>query len=168
MAGSRKVNRKEPEDYAKNWYWLPWSFESVQNLLIDLGKEHKQVILYGETFGNVQFLKYNRDNAIDFRAFDLFIDGTWVDYDEFKNICDSYGVPTVPLLARIPFSLEKVRELSEGQTMLNEATHIREGVVVKPVKERVDYETLRGRRVILKYVSDTYLLKNSDKDTTDI
>ena len=62
--------------------------------------------------------------------------------------------------------MDLVRELAAGKTTLA-GKHIREGVVVKPEKERKDP---RIGRVVLKYLSDAYLLndKLTDADTTDL
>jgi len=166
QAGSRKHNRKEPENYITSLYWYAWSVPEIQAMMEQLGKIYKQIILYGEVFGPVQFLKYNSAHKLDFAAFDLYIDGKFVDYDFFKINCNAYNVKTVPEVARINYSLEEVAKYSEGKTLMNNADHIREGVVVRPVKERMHSKI---GRVILKYVSDTYLLgKSSKKDTTDI
>jgi hypothetical protein len=62
----------------------------------------------------------------------------------------------VPLVAEVPFSLDRVRRLSNGDTLVPGASgsNIREGVVVKPRTERTDPTV---GRVILKYLSDEYL-----------
>ena len=166
-AGSRKHMRKPPEDYSTSFYWYPWSRPEIVRMMEALGKEHKQVVVYGETFGKVQNLKYNVPNGIDFRVFDMIIEGEWVNYDDCVAYCEEYGVRMVPLIARIPYDLDKIAEFSEGTTRVNGADHMREGVVVKPVVERRD---LKVGRVILKYVSDTYLMsKHGDKnDNTDV
>jgi len=165
-AGSRRLMRKEPEDYSTSWYWYAWSLPEIKAMMEDLAKNHKQVILYGEVFGPVQFLKYNTANKLDIRVFDLFIDGKFVDYDVFISLCQNFSVKHVPIVARIPYNLKEVAKFSEGQTLVNDAQHIREGVVVKPIKER---NHPKIGRCILKYVSDTYLLgKSAKKDTTDV
>jgi len=165
-SGSRKHNRKEPEDYTTSWYWYAWSVPEIREMMEKLGELYKQVILYGEVFGPVQFLKYNSAQKLDFAAFDLYIDGKFIYYDFFKANCDAYNVKTVPEVARIRYSLEEVAKYSEGKTLINNAEHIREGVVARPMEERSHPKI---GRVILKYVSDTYLLgKSAKKDTTDV
>jgi RNA ligase (TIGR02306 family) len=91
MAGSHGLRRKSPAEnlnimateddvhkaYGQNTYWYPLSLQPVRNLLLGLASyEHKQVILFGEVYGNVQ-KKYNYGikNGIGFRAFDLL--GRW-------------------------------------------------------------------------------------------
>ncbi len=69
------------------------------------------------------------------------------------------------VLATIPFSLDAIRCYSEGKTQLMaKDAHIREGVVVRPLRECNDP---RVGRVILKYISDSYLF-GEKSDYTDM
>jgi RNA ligase (TIGR02306 family) len=167
-AGSHKHLRKEmaPEDMVVNWYWYPWTVPAISEMIEALGKDHKQVIVYGETFGPVQFLKYNSAGKLDFCVFDIMLDFEFVNYDRMMEFCNQYGVKTVPLVARISYSLEAVKGHSEGNTLINGANHMREGVVVRPIVERKDPKI---GRVVLKYVSDSYLFnkKATSTDNTD-
>ena len=171
MAGSKGVRRKmppEPEHRAMNTYWLPTTLPGVAEMVEELSRQHRQVILFGEVFGSgVQDLHYGHKGTFGFRAFDLFLDGKYASVDEFLSLCARHGVETVPALYRGPFSLEKVRELSAGNTSLTEdAAHIREGVVVKPIVERTDPKV---GRLALKYIGDQYLFsKSADRDTHDV
>lgn len=161
MAGSRGLRRKEPEDYTRNTYWFPWTLAPVAQLLNALGAQHEQVILFGEVYGQgVQSFRYGRSD-IGFRAFDLLVDGRYLDYERFLATCGEHGVEVVPELARIPYSLEAVKPFASGRAFAGD--HIREGVVVKPLVERTDPEI---GRVILKYISDDYLL-GAHEDFTD-
>jgi RNA ligase (TIGR02306 family) len=161
MAGSKGLRRREPEDYTRNTYWFPWSLAPVAQLLDVLGAQHEQVILFGEVYGQgVQSFKYGRTD-LGFRAFDLLVDGHYLDYEPFLARCEGHGVEVAPELARIPYSLEAVRPLASGRAFAGD--HIREGVVVKPLVERTDP---RIGRVILKYISDEYLL-GAHEDFTD-
>jgi RNA ligase (TIGR02306 family) len=168
VAGSKGMRRKRPSDenIGNNLYWSPFTLESVKSLLYDVSNmylsEIKQIILFGEIYGpSVQSLHYGMSKSKPgYRAFDLLIDGKYADYDEFIRLCEKHGVPTVPLVYRGPFDINKIKELSNGNTLMGVENHIREGVVVKPVHERTDPKV---GRVILKYVSDTYLFgSNSD------
>lgn len=168
MAGSKQLRRKRPvEDrFASNTYWFPLSLEPVRTLLEELGRDHRQIILFGEVYGSkIQSFHYGLRGSIGFRAFDLLLDGHYMDWPDFLALCARYGVETVPVLATIPFDLAEVKRYSEGKTQLMEQdAHIREGVVVRPVRERHDP---RVGRVILKYVSDSYLF-GEKSDYTDI
>jgi RNA ligase (TIGR02306 family) len=169
MAGSRTLRRREPEDpntIVANTYWFPHSLIGVKNLLTDLQSQgHKQAVLYGEVYGQgIQAYTYGA-KRMNFRAFDLMLDGKYVDYPIFKVLCDRHQVEQVPLVYEGAFSLEVIREFSDGDSLIG-GTHGREGVVVKPMLERDDP---KFGRVILKYIGDRYLFgKVAEQDTTDI
>lgn len=165
MAGSMSVRRRRPERLADSLYWQPLALPGVENLLRDFGQAHRQVILFGEVFGSkIQSLNYGQVGTLGFRAFDLMRDGKYVDAADFEAACARFGVPTVPALYRGPYSLTGVKALSEGNTTLG-ADHIREGVVVKPARERVDPKV---GRVCLKYIGDPYLLAKGVTDSSDV
>ncbi|MCU0490717.1 MAG: RNA ligase (ATP) [Chloroflexaceae bacterium] len=169
MAGSKGLRRVRPENdrFAHNTYWFPWSLEPVQAMLTALAARHRQVMLFGEVFGgSVQSLGYGvARGQMQFRAFDLLLDGRYADWPDFTAWCANYGVAVVPELSSMPFSLEAVKRLSGGTTtLMGENAHIREGVVVRPLRERTDP---RVGRVILKYVSDAYLFGDAS-DYTDV
>jgi len=168
MAGSKQIRRKRPAEMASDLYWFPWTLAGARELLreVTLGpRGAKQAILFGEVFGRVQSLRYGLVNALAFRAFDLLIDGKYVDSDEFKSLCEQFGIDVVPSVFEGPFDLQTIRDLSDGPSLISGADHIREGVVVKPVKERTDPKI---GRVILKYIGDTYLFGESISDTQDV
>ncbi|MCP4662668.1 MAG: RNA ligase (ATP) [bacterium] len=169
LAGSHGLQRKrpEPEKLATNTYWFPATLSPVMSLLEELNQRHRQVILYGEIYGSrVQKLHYGQRAGLGFAAFDLYVDDHYVDYDEFKALCDQHGVATVPILGRGEYSLDFVKSLSQGKTTLPDK-HIREGVVVKPVTERLNPKI---GRLVLKYLNDDYLLndKLTAADATDM
>ena len=156
MAGSHRMQRKEVDDITANPYWFPWSIKGVEEFLT----ESPNTILFGETFGpKIQNLTYGL-KRLSFAAFDIWKKGHYLNYQEFLTICYHYGIPTVPLLGYTTFSLEIIKRLSKGNTMLG-ADHVREGIVIRPDTERNDPKV---GRVILKYINDDYLFK---KDTTD-
>jgi hypothetical protein len=68
-------------------------------------------------------------------------------------------IPTVPVLYSGPWNKELV-SLAEGPTTINNAGHVREGFVIKTVKE--SWSPVVHRR-ILKYVGTGYLLRKEDK-----
>lgn len=168
MAGSKQVRRKRPEEdrFVSNTYWFPLSLEPVRTLLETLGRDHRQVLLFGEVYGSkIQSFHYGLHGVVGFRAFDLLLDGHYLDWPDFLEICARYGVETVPVLATLSFDLTEVRRFSEGKTrLMQQDAHIREGVVVRPQRERHDP---RLGRVILKYVSDSYLF-GEKSDYTDV
>lgn len=169
MAGSRTLRRKEPEDpdtMVANTYWFPHTLPGVKHLLKELQSQgYKQAILYGEVYGqSIQAYSYG-ERKINFRAFDLMLEGKYVDYATFKSLCDRHQVEQVPLVYEGAFSLDVIKFHSDGDSLVG-GNHGREGVVVKPIVEREHFKT---GRVILKYIGDRYLFgKVSEQDTTDV
>lgn len=112
-------------------------------------------ILYGEVFGNVQSLKYGAGpGEVFFRAFDVLHNGVWREWDDWTT--GMLPSQVVPVVYRGPFDFDKLVSLSDGQSMIPAAPHIREGIVVRPIPERT-HEHLG--RVHLKLVSNSYLEK---------
>jgi len=175
-SGSHKVKRKRPEteeELKTNTYWYPFSVLEVKNLLTTTIEDPKykvknNITLYDEIYGKVRgghkSLHYGKQNSLNLAAFDIKIDGNYVDYDHFKSLCDEFNVPTVPIVAITEFSIEKMKELSRGKSILaakNGVDHMREGIVIRPLKERRDRI---GNRVILKMLNDDYLILKNKRE----
>lgn len=186
VAGSMEVRRKRPtktaagdptgaivvdceldsDEAKRSTYWFPFSIQGVYALLNDM-RPYSSAVLYGEVYGgSIQSLDYGvaKGKGLGFRVFGLRLGGKFVDWDKLAEICQRYGVETVPVLWRGPFSMVKAKELADGKSMM--AGHIREGTVCYPVKER---EHPKIGRAILKYIGTEYeLSKHKDADTKDV
>lgn len=157
LAGSRTMQRKNAENSV---YWFPWTIPAVAAAMDRLwARASTMVAMYGEVYGKVQSLRYGLPNGIAYAAFDVMIDGRYIDAEDLRLVLGD-DVPTVPVLAEtMPYSLSAVADLSKGRSTMPSADHIREGVVVRPMRERWNEKT---GRVILKYVSDDYLTGDFD------
>lgn len=168
MAGSMRLRRKRPADdrQAGSISWFPFTIEPLRRLLEELGRTHRQVILFGEISGRkIRSLHYGFSTTIGFRVFDLLLGGCYVDWPDFLTLCARSGGETLPVLTTLAFDLRDVRRYSEGKTRLMTVdAHMREGVVVRPLRERTDP---RVGRVIVKYISDSYLF-GEKSDYTEI
>lgn len=160
QAGSNKLRRKEGEG-------LYWSFftDEVKGLLQCLYYHYVDVdvILFGEIYGpGVQDMQYGETEK-KFRAFDCSINGKYLDKTILWQICEEYGVETVPLLYEGPFSKEAVAEHTDGKSTFPVTGKFkgREGIVITPLTERLDH---RGNRVIAKSVSVDYLNRRGAED----
>lgn len=112
--------------------------------------------LHGEILG-VQKLRYGfTPSNPGFAAFDIADpDGNYVDPQDFINITNTFNIQRMPLIYNGPWlGLDKMAEYAEGKTFINNADHIREGVVISPKQERWNEEV---GRVKLKIVSFKYL-----------
>jgi RNA ligase (TIGR02306 family) len=158
------------EAWKSNSVWFPWTIPSVKNMMNVLKDRFnaKVIILFGEVFGgSIQNLSYGvaKGKGFGFRAFDLKVDCKYIDYNIFCELCSEFGVDIAPILYKGSFSISKVKELAKGNTTVCDATHIREGVVISPVVERMDSKI---GRVKLKYINDDYLFSKGITDCKDI
>ena len=120
-------------------------------------------IVYGEIYGDGIQKNYKYGcgpNEHKLVIFDLMWNGLYIGHDSLINYCKNKNLDIVPELYRGPFNVEKVRELTKGDSVLFPLQTIREGVVIKPIYEQRSYI---GRK-ILKFVSDEYLLRKGNTD----
>lgn len=123
------------------------------------------VILYGETFGKNIQSNYDYgvpEGKVGYACYDVMRDGVYLDRDDFVAYCTKHEIPTVPELYRGPFSeaiIEKIRNANDHE--LDKKVPTREGIVIKPVKER---SVPSCGRLVLKALSDKYLLDKSNSD----
>ena len=117
--------------------------------------------ILGEIYGKgVQDMQYDTTEP-EFRVFDVFYGSVGLGYylnNKMARVMVNFD--WVPVLYEGPFDKETILSVTKGTSEI--ATHIREGVVVKPLIERK--ETDLGR-VILKSVSDEYLLRKNKNAT---
>lgn len=152
--GSRTTYKKEGT--GSMWWAVAERYELAR--LAD----HEGIALFGEVYGQVQDLKYGCDDhrlvlfdAMDYRA------RRWLDYDAFRTLASSLGLPVAPELYRGPWSdaeWETYRALAEGPTVIGAGVHVREGWVLRPTTERFD---ARLGRVQMKLVGEGYLTRKS-------
>jgi len=119
------------------------------------------VYLFGEIFGaGIQDLTYG-GIAPSFRLFDIYIgnpsEGRYLDPLEMRAIASFLGLETVPVLYIGKYSKTVVAEHTDGNDTIS-GSHMREGIVIKPMVERRD--TTIGR-VFLKSVSEKYILRKN-------
>lgn len=165
--GSRNVQLqdkpKEPTFYSENLYAKIVKQYHLKDLL------PKGYTLYGEIYGDGIQKGYTygcEPGEHKLICFDIKT-GTsemghenYVDFCEMKGFCEDHGLDVVPTIYEGPFDPELLKDISDGPSVLCPDQKVREGVVIKPIKEEIGHY---GRKV-LKYINDEYLLK---KDNTD-
>lgn len=166
--GAQGICFRSGERSEGNVYIRALRKNNVFNILREtIGDRNEPVFVFGEVFGTgVQDLSYG-EKELEFRVFNMAsgyrANLTWWNYDSVKTYTDSFGLKMVPLVYRGPFSKEVMLQHTAGlETVSGNKTHMREGIVITPVKERRD-PTLG--RVILKSVSETYLLRKTANAT---
>jgi RNA ligase (TIGR02306 family) len=137
-----------------------WSrVAEIEGLAEKLARVCPGVAIYGEVYGKVQNLHYGKTgaNLVAFDALDIDT-RRWLDHDEFIDLAERLGLPRVPELYRGTWSPD-LSCFAEGDSPLadfNGERHVREGWVVKPVRERSHPEL---GRVILKLHGEGYLTR---------
>jgi RNA ligase (TIGR02306 family) len=138
-----------------NLWW-----QSIKGLdLEDKLQYYPNLALFGEVYGQVGGMDYgvtrnSGTRLVLFDAMDL-VTRRWFDVDEFLDFCQKLALPVVPTLYRGPW-IPSLTQLADGMTTLG-GHHIREGIVIKPVKERFCEEL--GGRCFLKLPGEKYLEK---------
>jgi RNA ligase (TIGR02306 family) len=152
-AGSR--NEVKKEDPATFW----WQVAAALGLA-DRLKAFPKTIFFGEVYGKgVQDLAYGLQDR-DFIVFDTFDVATmrWNNWQVTQDLARLVGLKVVPTLYEGPWQgFEAHQALAEGASTV--AGHVREGFVVKPVKERWHS---RVGRVIFKLVGEGYNLRKDE------
>ena len=146
--------------------YFEYGSTAVDNPIIEFRKgKPMPVYILAEIFGKgIQDLAYGRDDD-DLRVFDVFIGepltGRYLDYDEKVFFCEEIiDVAMVPVLYHGPYSKEIADEYCEGMTEIQggKGSCMREGIVITPAFEARHDEI---GRVILKHVSEKYLLRKN-------
>lgn len=146
--------------------WFEYGSRVERNPIKEFRKgKPMPVYILAEIFGKgIQDLAYGQD-ADTLRIFDVFVgepsSGRYLDYDEMVYFCEEIiDVAMVPVLYHGPYSKKIADEYCDGLTVLQECegSCIREGVVIKPAFEARHDEI---GRVILKHVSEKYLLRKN-------
>lgn len=161
MASShRHLRRESPE----STYWKTFD-DKTRALLSEAIEGHSVALIYKEVYGaKIQNLSYGLTHQVADVAFDVCVDGRYLDYSDFAALCERHGVPRAPVMYRGPFDAQKLDALINGpdvRTVVGQGEHILEGVVIKPERERWNAET---GRTALKWITDVYAL---DKNATD-
>lgn len=148
--GSRRNIKRHD---SRNLWWIAAEKYELEKKLC----QFPGVVFYGEIFGCVQDLRYGAQKGNLFLRFFDTARGSYHDFDDFFGICDQLHLPMVPVI-QVGAWNSGLKVLAEGSSLL--ADHVREGFVVRPIKERYDH---RVGRVILKMVGQGYHLRKAKK-----
>lgn len=160
---SHRVLRPNPDN---SFYWRAVRKYDLEEKL----KLFPDYIFYGEIFGpEVQDMGYGIQHGhVNLQFFDIYDvkAGKYLNYEFFRNICIGQGLPVVAEVYRGPYSHEIIDSLKDGPSptatnYMGHVAHFREGVVVRPIIERLDR---RCGRVSLKLVGEEYLLRKNGKE----
>jgi RNA ligase (TIGR02306 family) len=167
---SRTVFKKAPKEGTSGGLW--WDVAERFDLKEKL-KSHPGLILYGELFGNVQDLRYGKENEYAFAAFDCWDTNKnkYLTWDELTSLCLELDVPITPVVGRIVWNTSggiptEIVQMAEGMSLVPGADNIREGIVLRsdmkiPLEGTgVDAEpVILNQRFIYKLVGNGYLTR---------
>jgi len=143
--------------------------EKIDEFLKNIQSSFNEIILFGEIVGKgIQDLHYGFEEPT-FILYDVKVkkDGwfQYLNHDEYILNNDAHAafmlwqIRKAPLLYVGPYSKVKLSLRHGNDTISN--THMREGIVIKPVQERLHLEI---GRVVLKLHSEEYLLRHGATD----
>ncbi|KOX13555.1 RNA ligase (ATP) [Nocardiopsis sp. NRRL B-16309] len=151
-----------------NLYWRAVTAHGVPKAAREIAERYgaARVGVFGEVFGaGVQDLAYGesgRSERPGYAVFDVAMElsgqRVWVDAAELHELLESVGLPAVPRLFEGPYDADALLAAAGGaETWSGRSAHLREGLVVRPARERRS-EVLDGRAIV-KVVSDDYLTR---------
>jgi len=134
------------------WWKTLYTYHTLRAFL----EANEGTVVYGEIYGQVQDLKYGHARGeTSLAIFDILRQGRWLEVDAFCHSCVEFNLPTVPIISlERHYDFHALLDLAEGSSHVPGANHVREGIVVRPLKLRWHPEV---GRVILKIVSNGYL-----------
>lgn len=137
-----------------------WWRAAIQYSLEEKLKNYQDYIFYAETYGNVQDLKYNHDKGkISLVFFDILHKREYVDYMRFIDIMGDLNLPIAPKLYEGCWNVDLLKLAETNSDICPD--QLMEGIVIRPRPER--YHPVI-RRVILKVVSQRYLLRKGGSE----
>lgn len=133
-----------------------WARVAEQYGLREKLQRHVGLVFFGEVYGSgVQDMTYGHTGGkLSLAFFDVFDSrtGDYLSHAAAEALLDGLALPTVPVLYRGPLDVAMLTQLAEEDSVHG---GIREGVVVRPVVERVSMAV----RCACKVVSERYLLR---------
>ena len=158
FCGGHKQCLKEISDDGKRClYWAAMD-NKMRSLLSKFSNNNQNIVVFVEVYGRkIQDMEYGM-NQIGYRAYDMTVNGRYLDYEEKMAAFNEFGIEVAPLLYRGPFSMKKMQEIVDGPTQMCDPKNAgrfngREGIVIRPIKE-VRHPHI-GRK-ILKMISVDY------------
>lgn len=157
--GSRTEWKKE---HAENLWWRAMrNHPGIEQFC----RAFTETVLYAEVYGPVQDLRYGLTTPA-VAAFDILDHGAWLSHSSAQKLAQQFALPWVPIIAECPFRENAIVALADGPSLVPTAKHMREGVVVRPLLERVatvvhrdpeGKEHVDTMRAVLKIISGAYL-----------
>lgn len=143
----------------KNGFYAEDVYTKIANQYDLKNKLKPNEQLFGEIIGDKIQGHYTyscKPGEQKFEAYDIQIDGKYLDAEDFLKFCKERDIPTVPLEYIGPYSTDMVHKLKKGD---DPDQKIKEGIVIKPVIDR--HHPLIGR-MVMKLINDDYLTQKQE------
>jgi RNA ligase (TIGR02306 family) len=143
--------------YKKNVYAEAVRKYNIKNIL------PKGYSIYGEIIGSGIQKGYNYgcgEGERKLYVFDVMVNNKYIDAPDRRKWVSDIGLDQPPLLYKGIFDIHHIKELTKGNSVLEPTQKVREGVVIKPIKERIGHMG----RTVLKLISDDYLLNKNNTE----
>lgn len=142
--------------YDKNVYSEAVGKYNLQTLLLP------GYVVYGEIYGSGIQKGYDyglKEGERKLAVFDIKVNDQYLGFDDLKTLCKVLGLEMAPIVysGTHPGNAD-LKMLTEGDSLIGPTAFGREGLVIRPREEQM---TFMGRK-ILKFKSDTFLLKAED------
>lgn len=129
-------------------------YDKISNLFPD-----SDVNVYGEAYGgNQQGMSGTYGNKLKFIAFDVEINGLWLNVPNAENVCEKLGIEFVHYtkISTDLESIDKERDKPSTQAIRNGVVErkIGEGIILRPLFE---FRMNNGSRVICKHKRDEFM-----------
>lgn len=128
---------------------------AIESVLASKFTESDDVTVYGEAFGgSCQGMSATYGNSLRFLAFDVKLNGVWLDVPAAAGLCGELGVGFVPY-ERGPLRLEWLNTQRDQDSLVAvRPGKSREGVVIRAIRELNHKD---GSRFIYKHKRDEFM-----------
>ncbi len=113
------------------------------------GEGEAQICLYGEGYGvKIQHGHNYLSDAVDFRLFDIWVNGLWLDQKDVVDVAHRFECEIAPVYRRGTLSeLCSIVQDGFSSTIAQNKDYIAEGLVMRPA---IELQSRRGNRIIAK------------------
>jgi len=138
----------------KNTYWQVFKSYNLEEKL----KRAGNYVVQGEIAGpgiNENWLKLKHHQLFVFNVIEV-AGRRYLDFEEFKQFCSDYELPTVPVIQIVSFEfdMDELLEMAKGKYASGKP---QEGIVIRPTKEFMS--RVLGGRASFKVINNDFLLK---------
>jgi Rnl2 family RNA ligase len=164
--GGRNEELSERNTNFGFYNWVMDSADVWRQRFMRVFPDREDIIIYGEWFGpGIQKgVQYGVEKQ--FRAFDVRIGGSLLDYADFISVCDQLDIPRMPLVYDGPFDLEALLDLRHKVSVVGQAAGVTdpentwEGIVLRPP---IMLRNKRGEWVMAKLKDEAFEERKSLK-----